>query len=52
MYGVTVEEGSGAGSGVAEGPAGMTQVLDSGVGGRTYPPVAGGAGGAVQDPVP
>jgi len=51
VYGTTLEEAEGSEIGVADGAEGMTQVLAAG-GGATYPPVAGGAAGAVQEPVP
>ena len=49
-YGVTDAEAEGIEVGVAEGAVGLTHVLAGG--GATDPPVAGGAGGAVHDPVP
>jgi hypothetical protein len=49
VYRTTLDEADGSEIGVAEGAAGMLYVLG---GGATYPPVASGAGGAVQDPVP
>ena len=49
-YGVTDVDAEGSEIGVTEGAVGLTQVLAGG--GATYPPVAGGAGGAVHDPVP
>jgi hypothetical protein len=49
VYGTTLDEADGPEIDVAGGAAGMLYVLG---GGATYPPVASGAGGAVQDPVP
>jgi hypothetical protein len=46
---VTDGDAEGSEIGVAEGAVGLTHVPG---GGATYPPVAGGAGGAVHDPVP